>query len=99
MNVNTPYNTKYNTHHTNFLRKKTLKRNLFSVSTAHCPDSNPYAILPRTIIEYHNQNHLSSIFLRHKKEPVYSSYKAYLLRYLLTDKYAKPDSAFYGSST
>lgn len=37
-----------------FLQKKTLKRNLFSVSTAHCPDSNPYAIPSRTTIAYRN---------------------------------------------
>lgn len=37
-----------------FAQKKTLKRNLFSVSTAHCPDSNPYAIPSRTTIAYRN---------------------------------------------
>lgn len=37
-----------------FCTKKTLKRNLFSVSTTHCPDSNPYAIPSRTTIAYRN---------------------------------------------
>lgn len=63
MNVNISYNTKYDTHHTNFLRKKkTLKKFLFSVSTAHSPDSNPYATPSRPSIEYHSKNHLSSNF-------------------------------------
>ena len=50
-----------------FCAKKTLKKFLFSVSTAHSPDSNPYATPSRPSIEYHSKNHLSSNFFKTQK--------------------------------
>lgn len=54
-----------------FFAQKKHRRDFSSVFRAFsdlCHE--PYAILPRTIIEYHNQDHLSSVFFKTQKKNI-----------------------------
>ena len=54
------------------LIKKTLKKFPFSVLGIKLQAiyHESYVVLSRTIIEYHNQNHLSSIFFKAQKKNI-----------------------------